>query len=138
MKEINNRNFDKNNIMKPFFHVANVILIIFYLFPGSVLGCFLYSDCNIQPRLTPDFIVSSNHVYIFILISFLGLAAYSKEKVSIKITIYLFFLSIFLEITHLVHPGRGFEVKDMAGNIVGVTISFIAFLIVKLKKINKF
>ncbi len=122
--------------MKSFFHLANVLLVIFYIFPGSILGCFFYKDCKIQPHLTPDFIVSSNHVYVFVLISFLGLVAYSKEKISIKIIIYLFFLSVVLEITHLINPGRGFEIQDLAGNIIGVIISCIIFIIFRKIKNN--
>ena len=55
--------------MKFIFHIANILLIVFYLFPGSITGCLLYNDCKIQPQLTPDFIVSSNHVYVFSIIS---------------------------------------------------------------------
>ena len=51
--------------MKFIFHIANILLLVFYLFPGSITGCLLYNDCKIQPQLTPDFIVSSNHVYVF-------------------------------------------------------------------------
>ena len=43
------------------FYSSNIILIIFYLYPGSILGCFLYNDCYIQPQITQDFIVSANH-----------------------------------------------------------------------------
>ena len=33
------------------FYFANIVLMIFYLYPGSILGCFFYNDCYIQPRL---------------------------------------------------------------------------------------
>ena len=80
--------------------------------------------------------VSSNHVYVFIIISLLGFIAYSKKSAFIRIITYLFFISIFLELLHLVIPERGFEIKDLAGNIVGVAISLIIFLIFKLRKKN--
>jgi len=38
-----------NNFFKIGFYFANIILITLYLYPGSILGCFLYNDCNIQP-----------------------------------------------------------------------------------------
>jgi len=135
MKVINNKNIDKIKIInkKLIFHTANVILIIFYLFPGSILGCFIYNNCQIQPHLTPDFFVSSNHVYVFVLISSLGLFAYPGKK----IILYIFFMSFFLEFTHLVNPGRGFEIQDLAGNIVGVVISYVVFLFIQSKKKNK-
>ena len=127
-------------ITKYFFHISNVLLIIFYLYPGSIFGCFIYNDCGIQPQLTRDFIsdmVSSNHVYVFAIVSLLGLLSYSTKKALTKIISYLFFISIFLELAHLVVPDRGFETKDLAGNIVGVVISLIIFLIFKLRKKNE-
>ena len=139
MKMINNSKFTKKklvNFIKFIFHIANILLLIFYLFPGSIFGCIFYNNCKIQPHLTSDFIVSSNHVYVFAIISLLGFLAYSKDKV-FKITIaYLFFIAIFLELTHLFIPERGFEIKDLGGNIVGVVISFVIFLIFKLRKNN--
>ena len=130
--------------MKFIFHIANILLIIFYLYPGSILGCFIYNDCGIQPQLTPDFLIkknimiSSNHVYVFIIISFLGFIGYSKKTTFKYIITYLFFISVFLELMHIVIPERGFEIKDLTGNIVGVVISLIIFLIFKQRKKNGF
>ena len=122
------------NYTKYLFHISNVFLIIFYLYPGSIFGCFVYDDCGIQPQLTRDFIIiSSNHVYVFSIISLLGLIAYPEKKYLKKIVIYLFFISFFLELAHLFVPERGFEIKDLAGNIVGVAISLIIFLIFKFR-----
>ena len=124
-------------IAKYLFHVSNIVLIIFYLYPGSIFGCLIYDDCKTQPQLTSDFIVSSNHVYVFIIISFLGFITYSKKNSFIWIIIYILFLSVFLELAHLFIPERGFEIKDLAGNIIGVVISLIIFLIIKLRKNNE-
>ena len=124
--------------MKFIFHIINILLIVFYLYPGSVAGCFLYNNCKIEPHLTPDFIVSSNHVYIFIIISLLGFVTYTKDKAFKIIIAYLFFISIFLELAHIIIPERGFEVKDLGGNILGVVISLVIFLIFKLRKKNGF
>ena len=122
--------------MKFIFHTGNILLIVFYLFPGSILGCLLYNDCKIQPQLTPDFIVSSNHVYIFTIISLLGFVTYSKDKVFKIIIAYFFFIGVFLELAHIIIPERSFEVKDLGGNIFGVVISLIIFLIFKPRKKN--
>ena len=137
MKVNNNSKFVGTKIVsitKYLFHISNIFLIVFYLYPGSIFGCFIYNDCNIQPQITSDFIVSSNHVYVFVIISLLGFIAYSKKSVFIRIITYLFFISIFLELLHLVIPERGFEIKDLAGNIVGVVISLTIFLIFKPRK----
>ena len=121
------------------FHSINLILIIFYLYPGSILGCYLYNDCYIQPQITQDFVISSNylissnHVYLFIIISVFGVFAYhgsNKLKFLIK---YLFLLSIFLELLHLIIPNRGFEWSDLFGNILGVI-----FVIIIYKVKNKY
>ena len=124
--------------MKFIFHIANILLIVFYLFPGSIMGCLLYNDCKIQPQLTPDFIVSSNHVYVFAIISLLGFVTYAKDKAFKIIIAYFFFIAIFLELAHIIIPERSFEVQDLGGNIFGVVISLVIFLTFKLRKKNGF
>ena len=144
MKVNNNSKFVGTKIVsiaKYLFHISNIILIIFYLYPGSIFGCLIYNDCGTQPQLTGDFasnMISSNHVYVFIIISFLGFIGYSKNKTFKYIILYLFFISVFLELMHIAIPERGFETKDLAGNIVGVVISLIIFLIFKPRKKNEF
>ena len=115
--------------MKFIFYIANILLIVFYLFPGSIIGCLLYNDCKTQPQLTPDFIVSSNHVYVFTIISLLGFVTYAKDNAFKIIIAYFFFIAIFLELTHIIIPERSFEVKDLGGNIFGVVVSLVIFLI---------
>ena len=114
--------------IKQFFYLSNVVLFIFYLYPGSIFGCLIYNDCKIQPQLTRDFLVSSNHVYVFFIISILGLIVF-KHKLK-NIFIYLICISIVLEILHLIIPERGFELSDLFGNIIGVFISFLVFKII--------
>ena len=115
------------------FHSANILLIIFYLYPGSIFGHFLYGDSYIQPQLTRDFIVSSNHFYVFIILSFLGVVAYQKTQHINFVIIYLFLLSIILELFHIIVPSREFEWADLFGNILGV---FFVIIIYKIK--NKY
>ena len=112
--------------LKILFYIANIILISLYVFPGSILGWFLYSDANLQPKISPDFIVSSNHVYAFSVLTILGYISYESKKLNL-VFIYLFFISIFLEILHLIIPNRGFEYSDLFGNITGVLIIYIYF-----------
>ena len=112
------------------FHSANIILIIFYLYPGSIFGHFLYGDKSIQPQLTKDFIVSSNHLYVFIVLSFLGVVAYQKTPNINFVIIYLFLSSIILELFHVIIPAREFEWADLFGNILGV---FFVIIIYKIK-----
>ena len=112
------------------FYSSNIILIIFYLFPGSILGCFLYNDCYIQPQITRDFIISSNHFYAFILLTSLGVFSFHNTKKINFLIIYLFLLSIILELFHIIIPNRGFEIIDLFGNIVGVILVILIYKIV--------
>ena len=113
------------------FYSANIILIILYLFPGSIFGCFLYDDCYRQPQITRDFIIiSSNHVYAFILLTILGLFSFhNTEKINVLV-IYLFLLSVILELLHIIIPNRGFEMSDLFGNIIGVILAILIYKIV--------
>ena len=66
---------------KIIFYFLNVILIFLYLFPGSLLGIIIYDNKNIQPQLTPDFFISSNHFYVFTLISIIGFLSFIKKNI---------------------------------------------------------
>ena len=112
--------------LKILFYIANIILISLYVFPGSILGWFLYNDAGLQPQISPDFIVSSNHVFAFSVLTILGYISYESKKLNL-VFIYLFFISLFLELLHLIIPNRGFEYSDLFGNITGVLIIYIYF-----------
>ena len=124
----------KNKLSILGFHSANLILIIFYLYPGSLFGCYLYNNCNIQPQITGNFMISSNysissnHFYVFIILSALGIFAYQNTKRFRSLIIYLFLISIILELFHLIVPYRGFEWSDLFGNILGVLFVFIIYM----------
>ena len=114
--------FYKNKFI---FYFCNIGLMILYLYPGSILGYYLYKDVKIQPQLTKDFIISSNHFYSFCLISIIGFLTY-KEINKIKFLIfYLILLSIFLEMFHLIIPNRSFEFSDLFGNLLGSTVVIV-------------
>jgi len=118
------------NFFKIGFYSVNIILIILYLFPGSILGWFLYNDHLIQPQITRDFIISSNHVYAFVVLSILGVFSFHNTKKINFLSVYLFLLSIFLELFHIIIPNRGFEISDLLGNIVGVILVILIYKIV--------
>tara|TARA_Y100000992_G_C21020924_1_gene375689 strand:- start:208 stop:603 length:396 start_codon:yes stop_codon:yes gene_type:complete len=116
---------------KIIFYFLNVILIFLYLFPGSLLGIIIYDNKNIQPQLTPDFFISSNHFYVFTLISIIGFLSFIKKKHIRLLTIYLILLSIILETFHLIIPERSFEWSDLLGNLLGVFIVIISNILIK-------
>ena len=107
---------------KAIFYTINILLIILYLYPGSLLGQIIYDNKSIQPQITPDFVISSNHFYVFMLISIIGFLTFSNSKKNVFLMIYLVFLSITLEIFHLVIPERFFQWSDLFGNLLGVII----------------
>ena len=117
--------------LKIVFHLLNLILIIFYLYPGSIFGRVIYGDFSQQPEITRDFIISSNHLYAFILLSTIGLWAYVNDKQFNFVIKYLFLLSIILELFHIFIPERNFQFSDLFGNILGVIIPFTVYKIWK-------
>ena len=118
---------------KLIFYSTNFFLIFLYLFPGSVLGWLIYGDKKIQPQITPDFLISTNHFYVFIFITILGFLAFKKKNQITILIIYLILLSVILEIFHLFIPERSFQWSDLFGNLLGVVI-----VIFFKKLINKY
>ena len=115
------------------FYSLNIFLITLYLFPGSLVGWFIYGNKKIQPQITPDFIISSNHFYVFILISAIGFLSFKNQNQIKNLIIYLVLLSLVLEIFHLFIPERSFQLSDLFGNFLGVIV-----VIFVRKLINKY
>ena len=111
--------FSKN---KNFFYLINLCLIFFYIFPGSLLGLVIYNDIKLQPQITSDFIISSNHFYAFMIISVIGFFTFIELKQIKFLIIYLILLSVTLELLHLIIPQRSFEWTDLFGNLLGVIV----------------
>ena len=120
---------------KLIFHILNVIFICLYVYPGSILGHLLYGNSNQQPQITSDFIVSSNHVYAFIILSIFGFINYYKTN-KLLIFSYLFSISIFLEVLHFAIPNRSFQFSDLFGNMLGVLIAFFTMNLLNCWKKN--
>ena len=117
-------------ILKFIFNISILFLIIIYLYPGSLIGFILYDDIGREP----DFInnpvgTAINHFIYFFYVSILGFCLYLRNKNFKKIVFGLFFLSIILEILHLMVPNRAFQLSDLMGNFIGV---LVAYLFIKL------
>ena len=115
------------------FYSLNIFLITLYLFPGSLVGWFIYGNKKVQPQITPDFLISSNHFYVFILISAIGFLSFKNQNQIKNLIIYLVLLSLILEIFHLFIPDRSFQLSDLFGNFLGVIV-----VIFVRKLINKY
>jgi len=126
----------KNNILKLIkylYYLSIVVLLIIYLFPGSIIGYFLYGDMSKQLSLVSNPIGTSiNHFFYFSYLTFLGLIYNLGERKFINSFFFLFILSLSLELLHLFIPNRAFELNDLLANIAGVIGIFFLF---KLKKI---
>ena len=116
---------------KIIFYIINFVLILLYLFPGSLIGCFLYDDCKLQPQITPDFIISTNHLYAFAFLSLIAFLTFKKTDKITFIILYLITISVVLELFHHFIPDRSFEYSDLFGNLIGVIIIIIFFNLIK-------
>ena len=115
---------------KIIFYLINFIIIILYIFPGSLLGCIFLNDCTIQPQITSDLIISTNHLYAFAFISIIGFYTFTKSNHIKYLMLYLIFLSIILEILHLIIPERSFQSVDLLGNLLGVIIVIFIYSLI--------
>tara|TARA_B110001452_G_C14985667_1_gene344579 strand:+ start:127 stop:507 length:381 start_codon:yes stop_codon:yes gene_type:complete len=125
----------KNNFFKLaeyLYYVSLVILFILYLFPGSLIGYFLYDNLGQQPSIISNPIGTSiNHLLFFIYLSTISLTSRLRNKKLINSFQFLFCISILLELLHLIIPNRAFEYYDLFANLLGVS------LVVIIKKLIK-
>ena len=120
--------------LKLIFHSSILLLIIISLFPGSLLGYFLYNDLGRQPVLIANpninpFGTALNHFICYFFVSMLGFCLYLRKHNFQKLVYSLFFLSIILEVLQFIVPNRAFEISDVSANFVGV---LLAYLLVKI------
>ena len=122
--------FSKYKIL---FYIVNFSFILIYLYPGSLIGLALYDDIKLQPQITPNFVISSNHFYAFMILSLLGIISFSNEQIKI-LSIYLFCIAIFLELCHIIIRSRSFQYPDLFGNLLGVFLVLFFFNVYKYLK----
>ena len=128
----------KNTIFKLLeysYYFSLISLFIIYLFPGSLIGYFLYGNMYQQPDLIPNPIGTSiNHLIFFMYLSTLAFITSVREKKFINSFYFLLFISIILEILHYFIPNRAFEYYDLFANFTGVI--FIYLLVQFISKIK--
>ena len=122
-------------LLKYSYYFSLVFLFILYLFPGSLIGYFLYGNLAQQPDLIPNPIGTSiNHLISFIFLSSLAFIVRVRGKKFINSFKFLFFTSILLEIFHYFIPNRAFEFYDLFANFIGVIFAYLIIqLILKIK-----
>ena len=111
--------------LKFIFHISLLFLIIISLYPGSLLGYFLYGDWSQQPNVIENpFGTTINHFIYYVYVSLLGFFLYLRMENFQRVFYGLFFLSIILELLHFIIPNRSFQLGDLIGNILGVIVAY--------------
>ena len=129
---------NKNRTIQFIYYLSVIVLFVLYLFPGSLIGYLLYEDLDKQPNLISNPAGTSiNHFIYFIYISIIGLFGYLKDDNFKRVLIFLLFLSIILEVLHLVIPNRSFQYLDLIANFTGVLLGYCIIIIYKKWKKNE-
>ncbi len=124
------------SIIKYVYYFSFLVLLILYLFPGSLVGYFLYNNLGHQPDLISNPIGTSlNHLLFFMYLSFLGFIIRIQKELFLNSLSFLFGIAIFLELAHIIIPNRAFEFYDLFANSAGVALSFFFIRLLKGLKI---
>ncbi len=117
------------------YYLSLVILLILYLFPGSLIGYLLYGNLGQQPILVDNPIGTSiNHLIFFSYITLMAVIIRSKVKNIFTNYKAILFISCILEIFHFLVPNRAFEITDLIANISGVVLVLLINNFIKWSK----
>ena len=117
------------------YYLSLIALLFLYLFPGSIIGFFLYDDFGKQPNLISNpFGASINHLIFFFCLGIQSFITRIKYKKIIYGFPFLFCLSILFELSHLIIPNRAFEINDLFANSIGVISAFLILNLIKKLK----
>ena len=118
-----------------FYYFSLLVLLILYLFPGSLIGYFLYGNSGQQPNLITNPIGTSiNHLIFFSYITILAMTVRLRAKNILTNYQFILFISCVLEIFHLIIPNRAFELNDLLANFTGVVIILLLNSFLKWRK----
>ena len=128
----------KIRIVRYLYNFSLTGLLILYLFPGSLIGYFLYGDLGKQPDMISNPMGTSiNHALAFFYLTIIGLISYLNQTSFNKILIFLITLSLFLELSHLFIPNRSFETLDLFANLLGTFLAIVIIFLYKKFKYGK-
>ena len=123
------------SLIKYLYYFSFTAMIILYLFPGSLIGYFLYGNLGQQPNLIANPIGTSiNHLLFFSYITSLAIIVRSKVKNTFNSYKTILLISGILEILHFIVPNRAFELYDLIANITGVVIVFSIYRLIRWQK----
>ena len=110
---------------KHLFYFSFIILLILYLFPGSLIGYFLYGNLGKQPDFISNPVGTSiNHLVFFFYLSTLGFIYRTNQRKFVNSFSFLFLISTILELLHHFIPNRAFELNDLYANSLGVLLAY--------------
>ena len=128
----------KIRIVRYLYYFSLTGLLILYLFPGSLIGYFLYGDFSQQPDMIPNPMGTSiNHALAFFYLSILGLMSYMRGAGFNQTIIFLIVLSLLLELSHLIIPNRSFQSLDLFANLLGTLLAIVIIFIYRKWKNGK-
>ena len=128
----------KIRLVRYLYYFSFIVLLILYLFPGSLIGYFLYGDLSKQPNLIPNPLGASiNHALAFFYLSILGLISYMRGIEFRKTLIFLVSFSLLSELSHLFIPNRSFEYLDIFANLLGTLLAIIVIFLYRKFKYGK-
>tara|TARA_B100000029_G_scaffold111643_1_gene103702 strand:+ start:40 stop:438 length:399 start_codon:yes stop_codon:yes gene_type:complete len=128
----------KIRLVRYLYYFSFVVLLTLYLFPGSLIGYFLYGDLSKQPNLIPNPLGASiNHALAFFYLSILGLISYMRGIEFRKTLIFLVSFSLLSELSHLFIPNRSFEYLDIFANLLGTLLAIIVIFLYRKFKYGK-
>ena len=128
----------KISIVRYLYYFSLAGLLILYIFPGSLIGYFLYGDFSRQPDMIPNPMGTSiNHALAFFYLSILGLMSYMRGAGFNQTLIFLIVLSLLLELSHLIIPNRSFQSLDLFANLLGTLLAIVIIFFYKRLKNGK-
>ena len=128
----------KIRIVRYLYYFSLTGLLVLYLFPGSLIGYFLYGDLGKHPDMIPNPMGTSiNHTLAFFYLTIIGLISYLNQTSFYKILIFLVTLSLFLELSHLFIPNRSFQSLDLFANLLGTIFAIVIIFLYKKFKYGK-
>ena len=128
----------KISIVRYLYYFSLAGLLILYIFPGSLIGYFLYGDFSRQPDMIPNPMGTSiNHALAFFYLSILGLTSIMRGDGFSQNIIFLIVLSLLLELSHLIIPNRSFQSLDLFANLLGTLLAIVIIFFYKRLKNGK-
>ena len=122
-------------VIKYTYYLSLIALLLLYLFPGSLIGFFMYNDLGKQPNLISNqYGTSINHMIFFFYLGIQAFIVQIKYRRLIFSFPFLFCSSIMFELSHLIIPNRAFELNDLFANSIGVVSAFFIFNLFKKLK----